>query len=191
MKKLLFAAGALLLATAPANATVVNVTVEGGGTPVVYQLGNGNYLGLLGFDSRPADADNIVNLAPFTFGAADITGLITSGASTVKNYYFGPSWPNALEANTLIDGDLITIDDEARLFDSLWVEWDGSSSLVFKKAFGSGTTTLGNRVTQTGVAPISSAVPEPGTWALLVIGFGMMGAALRGQARRALRLARA
>ena len=180
MKKMLVSMAAIAMSFGAAQAAVVNVSVEGGGTPVVYQLDNGNLLGLLGFDARGADADNVVNLPNFEFSTADITGLITSGGSQVAGYYFGPSFPTTSLQNTAVDSSYVfSVADEARLFDSLWVEWSGDSNLVFGKAFGGGTTTLGNTVTQLGAAPIGGAVPEPGTWALMILGFGLVGSALR------------
>ena len=188
MKKMLVSAAALAMSFASAQAAVVNVAVEGGGTPVVYQLDNGNLLGLLGFDARGADGDNVVNLPNFEFSIADITGLITSGGSQVAGYYFGPNFPTSALQNSAVGSSYVfSVADEARLFDSLWVEWSGDSSLVFGKAFGGGTTTLGNTVTQLGAAPIGGAVPEPSTWALLILGFGAIGGAMRRRVSGAVR----
>lgn len=47
-----------------------------------------------------------------------------------------------------------------------------------------GAITVAQQLTGAGALGVAAAVPEPGTWALLIAGFGMIGAAIRAAERR-------
>lgn len=167
-------AGAAFAAT-PADAAV-NLVVEGGGTPIVFAGDNGNRFAVLGIDARRRDADNIVNLPNFTVTTDFIRSLIASGgASRLQNAFFCPDFAARTGCSTLTS---VSVADEARLFSSLLLEFSGSGSIVLTRPSG-GTTTFGLRVTQPGAPPINMAVPEPSTWAMLLLGFFGIGAAVR------------
>lgn len=131
-------------------AAIVDLIVEGGGTPQVYALESGDYVGLWGFDNRSSTSDVTLNseadlLGGFTSGAGNIVGFLdTSGADF--------SFP-------------FTVDAGQRLFDSLWVQWTGGN-LVYSFNGKSRTMGTGNAVEGT---PFAS-VPEPGTLALFSLG---------------------
>ena len=178
MKKLMLGAAALIgAATAPANAAV-NIVVEGGGTPVVFE-DNGSRFALLGIDARPASStattvdidfvNSIIKSGPLVVGLFGCTGGLGSLSCT----------PNAS----------IDVQPGQRLFDSLLAQFDGSGNVVFGTVTG-GTTTLSLAVTQQGQPPIASqvAVPEPGTWAMLLLGFFTIGASMRAKTSRRFRL---
>ncbi|SCZ66263.1 PEP-CTERM sorting domain-containing protein [Thiohalomonas denitrificans] len=165
---------ALTLASGANAAAIVDLQVEGGGTQQVYQLSNGNYLGLWGFDARNIASD--VNIT----GAADITGGFASGGDTIKEYYNGPNPVNdgAHEFDKLSYD--FTVGKGERWFDSLWVEWSGGN-LVYQ--FGDGTRTMS---TMPSTPTLESrlwadgggngvSVSEPGSLALLVAGFAGLG----------------
>lgn len=178
------------LATVPSVAAV-NVTVEGGGTPIVFAGDNGNRLAVLGLDARPRDADNIVNLSDFTVDAAFISSLVagnTGGSSRVANVFFCPAASATGTGTCSPLTTSISVADEARLFNSLIVEFNGTGNVVFNQPNGRGTTTLSLAVTRQGPAPIAAAVPEPSTWAMLLLGFFGIGAAIRWPTRRSRRL---
>lgn len=162
----LHALGALTVAvllSVPANASV-GLVVEGGGTPQVFGLGNGNFLGLLGFDNRaPRVGDATIA------SDADILALIVSGSGNVVDFYNGtnPINPALSEFDELMYP--FTVLEGQRLFDALWVEWTGGP-LVVSNGLG-GTGTLAATVTRSG-DPLGSAdvIPEAtsvATWSLL------------------------
>ncbi len=154
------------MATSANAASIIGFQVEGGGTPQVFQLGNGNFLGLWGFDNR--EGLNPGASAVTIGSAADITGGFTSGAGSIVNYYNGanPINAGASEFDALAFG--FDVADNDRLFDSVWVEWTGGM-LVYGNPSG-GTNTMSANATLDGdpLAPI----PLPATVWMLVAGLG-------------------
>ncbi len=149
----------------PATASI-GLVVEGGGTQQVYQLTNGNFLGLWGFDNRGAGQSDV------TFNsAADITSIFTSNGGSVVNYYNGTNPINAGASEFDALAFSFTVLDQDRLFDSLWVEWTGGN-LVARTASG-GTSTMSELVTRSG-DPLQNVIPEPGTLAIWGVGLGVM-----------------
>lgn len=59
----------------------------------------------------------------------------------------------------------------------------GASS--FETAFGFGFTLIGQPVAVAATTPLFGAVPEPGTWAMMIVGFGLAGTRMRARNRRA------
>ena len=148
------AAAAMIGAPAVNASAIIDLQVEGGGDQQVYQLDNGNLLGLWGFDNRQGDDD--VTLS----GPGDITGGFTSGGNTIQGYYDSGFQDFAFP---------FTVNEGDRLFDSLWIEWSGDSNLVY--SFNGQTRTMGTEVSLEGDP--TAEVPEPGMLALL--GAGLLG----------------
>ena len=166
---------AAAFAATPAVAAV-NLVVEGGGTPVVFAGDNGNRFAVLGIDARQRDADNIVNLPNFEVTTDFIRSLIVGGgASRLQNAFLCSDFAGGSGCSALTS---VSVADETRLFSSLLLEFSGTDNVIFTRSSG-GRTTLGLRVTQQGAPPISAAVPEPSTWAMLLLGFFGIGAAVR------------
>ncbi|WP_234026338.1 PEPxxWA-CTERM sorting domain-containing protein [Qipengyuania thermophila] len=177
-KSALALAGAAVLSGAPATAAV-NIVVEGGGTPIVYEGDNGNRFAVLGIDARQQDANTIVDLPNFTVDEAFIRSLIVSGpASRLQNAFFCPDFAGGSGCAPLTS---VSVPDEARLFNSLLLEFTGTGNIVLSRPSG-GTTTLSLNVTRQGPPPLAAAVPEPSTWAMLLLGFFAIGAGLRRRA---------
>jgi hypothetical protein len=171
---LAFAAGGSAEAATP---PVFDLQVEGGGTPIVFQLGNGNLLGALGFDTR----SGITTGGTVTTG--DITAGFTSGGGNIVDYYFGRdaafNTANGADELDLISGP-IDIADNSRFFQSIFVEWTGGN-LVYN--FTGKTRTLSGTVTQAGDPLAPSPVPLPAAMWLLLAGMG--GLAYAGRAKGA------
>ncbi len=147
LTRLILCAVVLTAAAHNAKAAIIDLIVEGGGTQQVYQLDNGNYLGLWGFENRG-------NTDPVTINtASELTAGFTTG--TVVGYLddeFNPfSFP-------------FTVDADTRLFDSIWVEWTGGN---LGYSFQGKSRTMSSNVT---LAGDPTAVPEPGVIALLALG---------------------
>lgn len=162
------------LAAAPASAAV-NIVIEGGGTPIVYEGENGNRFAVFGIDARQQDSDNIVNLPNVTVDNSYIQSLITSGASQFVNAFLCTNGEDCAAFTS------VNVADEARLFGSLLLEFSGTGNIVFSKPSG-GTATLGLGITQQGLPPIgdvTAAVPEPSTWAMMLLGFFAIGFGMR------------
>jgi hypothetical protein len=144
-----------------------SIVIEGGGTPVVYDVGGGNLLGLVGLVD--AEIDDILSFST-------LSGLATSG--TLIDWYSGPSDNlsgdggqfSEIVGNLTVDG--LDRDDDGRVFNAFYVEFDGSAPLVFE-----GTATLGNSVTAEGnpLAPI----PLPAAGWMLLAGIGGLAAMAR------------
>lgn len=143
-------------------AAVVGLVVEGGGTQQVHQLNNGNLLGLWGFDNR--EGANPGAGAVTINSAADITGGFISGAGSIVQYYNGTNPINGGASELDVLAYPFTIADDARLFDSLWVEWTGGS-LVYQRPSGGTSTMNGTMITRPG----DPFIPEPTTAALAMI----------------------
>ena len=179
MRKVLTALVATaVVVTSPASAAV-NIVVEGGGTPVVFQGSNGNRFGLVGLDARRRDADSIANLPAFTVDRNYIISRLSDASSFVNAY----SCSNFSSGGSCAPLASVLVPDEARLFDSLLLEFNSTGNIVFNNPTGSTTTLALGRVTRNAPPPIGTAVPEPGTWMMLLLGFFGVGGLLRGRRR--------
>jgi len=59
-----------------------------------------------------------------------------------------------------------------------------SAASSFETAFGFGFTLIGQPVAVAATTPLFGAVPEPGTWAMMIVGFGLAGTSMRARNRR-------
>ena len=145
------AAGAMSVFGSSALAGPVDLIVEGGGAPQVFQLDNGNRLGLWGFDNRG-------NESAITFNESELmSGFVSGSPLGFLDADFDPfTFPATVEADT-------------RNFDAIWVEWAGGN-LVYN--FEGNTRTMGDGVTLEGDP---TAVPTPAMAGLL--GLGLLGIA--------------
>jgi hypothetical protein len=159
---------------APARAAVVGLQSEGGTGPrSVYQLTNGNFLGLWGFDNRNP------NVGAVTLNsAADILSGFRGNTDRIVGFYNGRTVVNAgrSEFDPILWG--FTIADEARLSASLWIEWT-RGALVFQGPVG-GTRNMQPNATLPGDplaarAAAVTPVPVPGALPLFLAGLGVMG----------------
>jgi|GEM_PF-6559104 len=166
-----------MFSTLNANAAaIVGLQLEGGGTQQVFALDNGNFLSLWGFDNR--EGANPGAGAVDINSAADIIGGFVSG--TVVGLYNGANPVNAGASEFDALTYSFTIADDARLFDSLWVEWTGGT-LVYAQPNGrSRSTANSTNITRDG-DPFPRTVPvsEPTPIALLGLGLLMAGIARR------------
>ena len=179
--KALFSIAAATVALTAMPASAAQIVVEGGGTPVVFEGDNGNRFGLVGIDTRRDDSDSDVNLPETVVDFDFIQSLITSGAGSLVNAFYCEDFGNT--ACTPLTS--LSVMDESRLFDSLLLEFSSTGNIVFQ-----GTATLGlGTITRTGAPPIdiAGAVPEPSTWAMLLLGFFAVGGAMRSKRRTSVR----
>lgn len=172
-KMFLFAAAALCAAAAPAMATTVPAAsapmAPAGDYSFSYLAGDYNGSGTL-----TVDASGHITAIAGTANGSSITGLST---------YAGAD-------NLLFDGSNGT---------SAWLDFSGMAFSIVGNAFGIGNTGSGDygvtdmvsnpAGTCCGSHPAAlnisaiAAVPEPATWAMMLIGFGGIGFAMRGRRR--------
>jgi hypothetical protein len=179
-KKMLAAAFAAVFgASSVSAASIVGFVVEGGGTQQVYALDNGNFLGLWGFDNREGANPGA---GPVTIVSADdITAGFTAGAGSIVGYYNGatPINAGALEFDALTYS--FTIEDNARLWDSVWVEWTGGLLTYQQPSNGTATMNSSN-ITRDGDPFAPAPVPLPAAGFLLLGALGGLGLAKRRKA---------
>lgn len=177
----IFAAAALLaasLGTPATAASIIGLQVEGGGTQQVYALNNGNFLGLWGFDNREA-ANPGAGAVTISSLEDIVAGFIPSGDNIIAAYNgTNPINPGASEFDPLVYG--FTVADDARLFDSLWIEWTGGG-LVYQQP-SRGTTSMSDRQITRAGDPFATVVPVPAALPLLLAGLGALAFAARRRA---------
>ena len=166
------AAAATALFAVPASAATVTFDVSSpspAGVIVLSPAGPNSVAGFLGFDVT-GEGDFVAN---FTF--VNPYDPAAAGGSAVFNF----------------DGDLITFTDgdiSGSGVVTTTMGPQGSSIQVDRASLGVGPQTLtfrgtlnptGNGFARIGGQLTLTAVPEPGTWAMFILGFGAMGAAMR------------
>ncbi|MEM8822354.1 MAG: VPLPA-CTERM sorting domain-containing protein [Pseudomonadota bacterium] len=162
--------------TQAAQVGVFDLQLEGGGTAQVYQLNNGNYLGLWGFDTRDRKNRRTGLISrEFTGGmitTADIAAGFGGSASRIVGYYFGgdSALNNGASEFDVIRGSL-QLDAEARYFNSLWIEWTGGT-LSFRSISGTRTLGINNATILPGDPLAVSSVPLPAAGWMLLAGLG-------------------
>ncbi len=132
---------------------------------------------------------NVIDVIP----RSDVTYSSSAGSSNgltrdfdvtfdfATPFLFDPSMGNLLLDLTSFSGS----NRSGTTLDGQNVLGDGTSSLFRQNGTGgTGTLNTFGFVTQFQVADQMAAVPEPGTWAMLILGFGMVGGALRARKQR-------
>lgn len=164
------AAATVIFASAPAYAA----TVVGDGAVVVLPAGPGAFSAPINFAVsgtagnftatftflNPFDPAAATGSASFTF---DPDQLVFTGGT------FGPGSDFAIGSPTSPAGSAITVSLGNLAF--------GAQTLTLMGTFsptGNGTAVVGGSLNLT-----ESAVPEPATWAMFILGFGVLGAGLR------------
>jgi hypothetical protein len=159
------------------GASEQHYTVDGLNAPFLYN--NPNYIGQPGAAFIAVQADggytNPVNTYSLTF---DLTGLNAATAQISGNFEADNF------ATVFLNGNQIAQDDQATVFSNF------QSPTPFSAASGfvAGLNTLTFTVTDTGppsallvsdLTGTASAVPEPASWAMMLVGFGGLGVAMR------------
>ncbi|CAN7445228.1 PEPxxWA-CTERM sorting domain-containing protein [Phenylobacterium sp. LjRoot164] len=171
MKRLIAitAAIAAIATAAPAWAakvfTLDNVTLQGGGTLTGSFTTNDALTSLLAVDITASAAGAF---SQFTYNNASLADWVSLPSQGFRISTAGYAQQLRLDFFPLTEGG-------ANLL---------SSSYEFQSTGGPRTVT-GGRV----VLDVPSAVPEPATWAMMIMGFGLAGAALRSHGRKAVLVA--
>lgn len=169
-KTVMSVVAAIALTAGAAQAATFNLVVEGGGTPQIYELTNGNLLGLYGIDNREGAVPGGGAVTVSSLG--DLTDRFTpSSQSRIVNAYNGSNPINAGTAEFDVLSYDFEVADDARLFNAIWIEWTGGN-LVYQNVKG-GTSTMGTRVSLDG-DPLS-AVPVPAALPMLLAAIGGLG----------------
>ena len=166
---MLAAVAATSLLTASASAQSYNFTFAGPtifGTPAAF-IGSGTFV-----TSGPAMTVNgqtayAITGISGTFDGSAINGL-QAGFLGSDNLYFttGP---------TFVDGSGVGFTNAAGASASLYFQSTGSYRVSTTNPFATGFVTA----TSAAIPAFAAAAPEPTTWALMILGFGIIGFAMR------------
>lgn len=178
--KLLLACAALVAAT-PANAAVVTGQISIGG--LATPIGSTNWSAATGVDA----AGSIIF---YGAGSGSFAGLNCSGAcgsiADIPSLAPFAAITNFLVLNTNgIEFDLSSITGVTRTSDALGgtLAFTGGGTIRFNGYDATpgifSFTAQGNNLTSFSASAVSAAVPEPGTWAMMLLGFGAIGFAMR------------
>lgn len=199
-------AGVVAFAAAPANAAIIictsancvttdgNVLVNAGTGSTITGNVNGvgvtftsptdpNLVGGANGQARVGSADGLLNALTFTiengfgfqtaiFNLSPLPGNAANEATSVFLTYL------------LSDGTTASITQSVATNGNNWFGIYGDAGEVFTSAgFVSNPTTNGisdmRQIRLGGVSQLAAAVPEPATWAMMLLGFGLVGGAMR------------
>ena len=170
-----FAIAVVATLAAPASASVIGLQAERiNGLPQVYELDNGNFLGLWRFNNRerinPGAGDVTIS------SAEEILEGFIRGRDRIVAFYNGetPVNPGVPEFTAIVWG--FTIADNALVRRSLWIEWTGGV-IRYEQPNGRMSGMNSRRITRDG-DPLS-VVPTPAALPLLLVGLGALGLATR------------
>ena len=165
MKTFALAVAATVLAATPASAAKVLFSFTGSG-----QTGSGT---LTTADPLAQGGTPITGITGLFNGSA-ITGLQGSFGNPDNLFYFAD--PIKLS----FDG--VSFTSASGAVANLYYSTARDSYRLFASANGTGEDSDFYAVEAT-FAPLAGGVPEPGVWALMLLGFGMLGGALRRRVR--------
>lgn len=153
---------ALLLANPSAPADTIVITDMGGG------------LGVHKFNVDNQPNSSGVNQAPNT---QSFSAVITiSGVATYDSVYTGGPIYSLNTPGRCCTGNKWTEIEQSTVDGTTLANWDVKSLYIATGAFGNG---FPSSVNIDSITVPASAVPEPATWAMLLLGVGAMGVALR------------
>ena len=204
---ILLAAGvahADIIQAKPSDDQGINVHNDGSaatGTTVLGELGQNSGIDVL-FTGTTTDSSNL--MLSSGQGQATITGALNTGTSNPNDTFNITSFAIALENNALFDWIELSLagtgtvsfsllDDSGTLFTSdptgafTYALTNGQNKFAFQAVNGQSIAGLSFTVTGGGVetvkqvriGPSNVAVPEPATWAMMLLGFGAIGYSMR------------
>lgn len=175
MKLAIIAAASLLMATTSANA--VTFTFESGvdGNAIGAISGatftDGQYFGCGG--GCPAPSNGLFGSSPNLFGNMTVTFASLQSSISFVNVSFSAVSAQAFDAGNVLLASLVNTNNTSSATGALTLNGPGISYVVFSGADAQyGIDDLTYTISGT-------AVPEPASWAMLIAGFGLTGAALR------------
>jgi hypothetical protein len=147
------------------NAVVLNATSSNGAEPAIATgvYGTGNYLSVEGGQSETLTFAAGVNKVAFYIGSLDSYNDL--------NFMF--SGATSTDVTGVQLGAVTGADNGAQ------TDANTNGEFVFTFAQPITSVTLGSTSNSFEIASISAAVPEPATWAMMLLGLGSVGALLR------------
>ncbi|NJC05311.1 hypothetical protein GGQ97_001104 [Sphingomonas kaistensis] len=181
MRAKLLVACAALAAAAPANAAFVTGQISVGG--LATPIGSSGWSDATGVDAAGS-------LIFYGAGTGSFAGLNCAGScgtiADIPDLSTFAAIANFLTLNTNgIAFDLNSISNITRTSDALGgtLAFTGSGTIRFNGYDATpgifSFTAQGSNLTSFSASAVSAAVPEPGTWALMLLGFGAVGYSLR------------
>jgi len=159
---LLVAAAATLSFTAPAQAALLDFTITG------------DYTASFQLDSSPVPSDSASGLG---FVLWDVPGFPDAAISLADIYFYNAGVGGGMEISDFYGSSTLLVTDGPQLYSgSEFAPTFLLGTYALTQYQGSGTYTL------TIADAAAGAVPEPATWAMMIGGFGLVGAAMRRRA---------
>lgn len=142
--------------------------------------GNANTTTIIGYLGN-GSANGVQQGGAFFFGAADNVDL--TNFSVLKNWNPGTGYYDTLVSSVLaVPTGASRLGFDLRLYVDCWVDLNARCDFGNTSQFGFGSLPNGLAFTSaSGVFLVreSGGVPEPASWAMLIIGFGMVGGVMR------------